>query len=140
MHRAGRTARAFTSHDRARRDERWLPNTRLRRLRGYVQPASAAHRHPSRAARPEDGFVIPARRLEQELSERDLGAFIISNPCNPTGALLQGDELERWIAIARRFGLSLLRDEFYSHFIYTADGAPEDGPVSAAPYIEDVNP
>ena len=90
-------------------------------------------------ARPEDGFVIPAWRLEQELSERDLGAFIISNPCNPTGALLQGDELERWIAIARRFGLSLLLDEFYSHFIYTADGAPEDGPVSAAPYIEDVN-
>ena len=33
----------------------------------------------------------------------------------------------------------MLRDEFYSHFIYTADGAPEDGPVSAAPYIEDVN-
>jgi len=26
-------------------------------------------------ARPEDGFVIPAGRLEQELSERDLGAF-----------------------------------------------------------------
>jgi len=90
-------------------------------------------------ARPEDGFVIPARRLEQELSERDLGAFIISNPCNPTGALLEGDELERWIAIARRFELSLLLDEFYSHFIYTAEGAPEDGPVSAAPYIEDVN-
>jgi len=90
-------------------------------------------------ARPEDGFVIPAERLEQELSERDLGAFIISNPCNPTGALLEGDELERWIAIARRFELSLLLDEFYSHFIYKADGAPGDRPVSAAAYIEDVS-
>ena len=90
-------------------------------------------------ARPEDGFVIPAERLEQELSERDLGAFIISNPCNPTGALLEGDELERWIAIARRFELSLLLDEFYSHFIYKAGGAPGDRPVSAAAYIEDVS-
>ena len=90
-------------------------------------------------ARPEDGFVIPAGRLGQELSERNLGAFVISNPCNPTGALLEGEELERWIAIARRFELSLLLDEFYSHFIYTADGAPGDGPVSAAPYIEDVS-
>jgi len=90
-------------------------------------------------ARPEDGFVIPAGRLEQELSERDLGAFVISNPCNPTGALLEGDELERWIAIARRFELSLLLDEFYSHFIYKADGAPGDRPVSAAAYIEDVS-
>ncbi len=84
-------------------------------------------------ARPEDGFVIPAERLEQELSERDLGAFIISNPCNPTGALLEGDELERWIAIARRFELSLLLDEFYSHFIYKADGARETGRSARQP-------
>jgi len=29
-------------------------------------------------------------------------------------------------------------DEFYSHFIYTRDGKPAPGPVSAAPYVEDV--
>lgn len=90
-------------------------------------------------AHPDDGFIIPPKRLEQEISERDLGAFIISNPCNPTGALLEGENLERWLAVARRYGVSLLLDEFYSHFIYTADGEPGGGPVSAAPFVEDVN-
>ena len=78
-------------------------------------------------------------RLEKEVAEQGFGAFIVSNPCNPTGALLQGDDLERWIAIARQYEISLLLDEFYSHFIYTAVGEPGPGPVSAAPFIEDVN-
>jgi aspartate/methionine/tyrosine aminotransferase len=30
-------------------------------------------------------------------------------------------------------------DEFYSHFIYTADGKPADGPVSSASHVEDVD-
>ncbi len=90
-------------------------------------------------AHPDDGFVIPPARLEKEVAEQGFGAFIVSNPCNPTGALLQGDDLERWIAIARQYEISLLLDEFYSHFIYTAAGEPGPGPVSAAPFIEDVN-
>ena len=90
-------------------------------------------------AHPDDGFVIPPARLEQEAAERGFGAFVVSNPCNPTGALLEGDALDAWIAVARRYDVSLLLDEFYSHFIYTPDGKPGSGPVSAAPYIEDVN-
>jgi aspartate/methionine/tyrosine aminotransferase len=90
-------------------------------------------------AHPEDGFVIPPARLEAEVRERGFGAFVLSNPCNPTGALLEGDALERWISIARKHDLTLLLDEFYSHFIYTPDGKPGAGPVSAAPHIEDVN-
>jgi hypothetical protein len=33
--------------------------------------------------------------------------------------------------------VTLLLDEFYSHFIYTAEGRPARGPVSAAAYVED---
>jgi hypothetical protein len=90
-------------------------------------------------AYPDDGFVIPPARFEKEVAEQGLGAFVLSNPCNPTGALLEGDVLERFIAIARRYDVTLLLDEFYSHFIYTAGGEPAPGPVSAAPFIEDVN-
>ena len=90
-------------------------------------------------ALPEDGFVIPPARFEQEVAEHGFGAFVVSNPCNPTGALLQGDDLERWIAIARQHDVSLLLDEFYSQFIYSAAGEPGPGPVSAAAFIEDVN-
>jgi hypothetical protein len=90
-------------------------------------------------AHPEDGFIIPPARLEKEVAERRFGAFVVSNPCNPTGAVLEADDLGRWLAVARHYGISLLLDEFYSHFIYTSSGAPGDGPVSAAPFIEDVN-
>ncbi|MEJ2753321.1 MAG: pyridoxal phosphate-dependent aminotransferase [Chloroflexota bacterium] len=64
---------------------------------------------------------------------------LASNPCNPTGQLVEGDELQRWVQLARRYRCSLILDEFYSHFIYT--GNAEDGPklVSAAAYVEDVN-
>ncbi len=89
--------------------------------------------------RAQDGFALPAARLEAEVGERGLGAFVLSNPCNPTGALVEGDELAAFVDIARRRRVTLLLDEFYSHFVYTADGAPAPGPVSAAAYVEDVD-
>jgi len=90
-------------------------------------------------ALPEDDFVIPLERLEATVVDQGLGALVVSNPCNPTGGLVQGDDLAGWVDVARRRNVTLLLDEFYSHFIYDADGGPAAGPVSAAPYIEDVN-
>jgi aspartate/methionine/tyrosine aminotransferase len=89
-------------------------------------------------AREADGFLVPASRLAQEIDERGLGAFVLSNPCNPTGNLLQGDELQSLVATARDKDTLLVLDEFYSHFVYTADGKPGAGPVSGAPFVEDV--
>src|SRR5205807_498778 len=62
-----------------------------------------------------------------------------SNPCNPTGKLVSGDDLAAWVRAARELDCALLIDEFYSHYIYRA--APgEPGPlVSAARYVEDVD-
>ena len=89
-----------------------------------------------------DGFAIPAERLRATVRAERLGAFLFSNPCNPTGVVIQGDELARYVAIAREERLTLLSDEFYSHFIYRPgpDGraVPGDGPVSAASHVEDV--
>jgi aspartate/methionine/tyrosine aminotransferase len=90
-------------------------------------------------AREEDGFLVPAQRLAHEIQDRGLGAFVISNPCNPTGNLLQGAELSGLVATARTHGVTLVLDEFYSHFVYTADGKPAAGPVSGAPFVEDVD-
>ena len=89
-------------------------------------------------ARKEDGFLVPPERIDEEVVEKGLSAFVLSNPCNPTGNLLQGDALARLVAIARERGTTLLLDEFYSHFVYTEDGKPGAGPVSAAAYVEDV--
>jgi hypothetical protein len=90
-----------------------------------------------------DGFAIPSERLRREVREKQLRAFIYSNPCNPTGVVIQGDELDQYVRIAREEAMTLFSDEFYSHFIYTpgADGVarPGAGPVSAAAYVDDVD-
>ena len=83
---------------------------------------------------PENGWTIPPADLEKTVAEKELGALLISNPCNPTGAVVQGDDLKAWVELSRNRGITLLMDEFYSHFFYGADH-----PVSAAEFVDDVN-
>ena len=69
---------------------------------------------------------------------RGLSALLLSNPCNPTGKLVAGEELDRWVTVARDLDCALLLDEFYSHYIYR--GRPGQLPVeSAARYVKDVD-
>jgi N-succinyldiaminopimelate aminotransferase len=84
------------------------------------------------------GYAFTADDLRREIAGRGLSALLASNPCNPTGKLVQGDELARWVGVARDLDCTLLLDEFYSHYVWT--GAPGRLPVeSAARYVEDVN-
>ncbi len=73
--------------------------------------------------------------LEQEILGRGLGALLLSNPCNPTGKLIAGDELAGWVGLGRRLDCTLIVDEFYSHYVY---GGPRLT-VSAAAAVDDVN-
>ena len=86
----------------------------------------------------ERGYAFTVDDLRREVTGRGLAALLMSNPCNPTGKLVQGEELARWVALARELDCALLADEFYSHYVWT--GAPGHLPVeSAARYVEDVN-
>jgi aspartate/methionine/tyrosine aminotransferase len=86
----------------------------------------------------ERGYSFSADDLVKEIQGRGLSALLLSNPCNPTGKLVQGDELARWVRIAREQECSFLLDEFYSHYIW--NGRPGQLPIeSAARYVEDVN-
>lgn len=87
----------------------------------------------------DEGFMTPLARFSQLVADERLGAYLISNPCNPTGQLLQGAELEGYVDIASVSSCALLIDEFYSHFIYAPDGSPGAGPVSASRYVHDVD-
>ena len=85
----------------------------------------------------ERGYAFGADDLRREILGRGFSAILMSNPCNPTGKLVEGEELARWVATARELDCALLLDEFYSHYIYRA--APGRLPVeSAARYVEDV--
>jgi N-succinyldiaminopimelate aminotransferase len=86
----------------------------------------------------ERGYAFGADDLRREVQGRGLAAVLFSNPCNPTGKLVQGDELAAWVAVARELECTLLIDEFYSHYIWAA--RPGQLPVeSAARHVDDVN-
>ncbi len=89
---------------------------------------------------PEEGYQVSLAYLRNEIQGRGLRALLASNPCNPTGQLVENDRLRRWVQMARDLQCSLILDEFYSHYIYT--GSPNSDPpkmVSAAAYVEDVD-
>ena len=85
--------------------------------------------------REEDGFRLRPDLFEAAVRDHDLAAFVVSNPCNPTGNVFRDEELRAIVRIARERDVTLLMDEFYSHFIYDR----RDAPVSAARYVEDVD-
>jgi aspartate/methionine/tyrosine aminotransferase len=86
----------------------------------------------------ERGYAFTVDDLRREVHGRGLSALLLSNPCNPTGKLVQGDELRRWVELARAEDCALLFDEFYSHYIWSS--RPGHLPVeSAARYVDDVN-
>jgi len=108
-------------------------NTHLARL----------HPHPV-MTREKDGFRLTPESFENAIEETDLAAFVVSNPCNPTGNAIAGDELAALLQKARKHGVTMFMDEFYSHFIYETpagggDAVAADGPVSCASFVEDVN-
>jgi N-succinyldiaminopimelate aminotransferase len=84
------------------------------------------------------GYAFSVEELRREILGRGLSALLFSNPCNPTGKHVRGEELSRWVQTARELECTLLIDEFYTHYMWT--GRPGVLPVeSAARYVEDVN-
>ncbi|MEM9691566.1 MAG: pyridoxal phosphate-dependent aminotransferase [Myxococcota bacterium] len=87
---------------------------------------------------PERGYAFTPDDLKKEILGRGLGALLMSNPCNPSGKLVRGEDLNRWVELSRELDCALILDEFYSHYIWV----PTEGelPVeSAARYVDDVD-
>ena len=84
---------------------------------------------------PKQGYEFTPEQLEQEILGRGLSAILASNPCNPTGKVVQGDVLAGWVNTARSSSCALLLDEFYSHYVWTG----ERSIISAAEFVEDVD-
>jgi N-succinyldiaminopimelate aminotransferase len=81
------------------------------------------------------GYGFSVDDLRREITGRGLSALLLSNPNNPTGKVIAGDELAAWVATARELQCTLLLDEFYSHYVWNSTGAM----VSAARYVDDVD-
>ena len=89
---------------------------------------------------PERNYEFSLKELRKEISGRGLGALLLSNPCNPTGKLICGEELEGWVNVADNLDCALILDEFYSRYIWDSSLAHKQNPnVSAAEFVDDVN-
>jgi aspartate/methionine/tyrosine aminotransferase len=101
----------------------------------YAAPRCEYHLIPTLEA---NNFSVPADEFDAAVSALSLDGYLVSNPCNPTGHVIQGDTLAAYCGTARRTGCTLIFDEFYSHFIYDGDG-PGAGAVTAAAQVDDPN-
>ncbi|WP_437290826.1 pyridoxal phosphate-dependent aminotransferase [Sorangium sp. So ce406] len=85
----------------------------------------------------ERGYSFSVGDLRREILGRGLSAILASNPCNPTGKHVRGEELAAWVRTGKELDCALLLDEFYSHYVYgMGDVAPME---SAARYVEEVD-
>ncbi|MEP7125099.1 MAG: aminotransferase class I/II-fold pyridoxal phosphate-dependent enzyme, partial [Byssovorax sp.] len=66
----------------------------------------------------ERGYAFSVGDLRREILGRGLSAILSSNPCNPTGKHIRGEELAAWVRTAEELDCTLLFDEFYSHYVY----------------------
>ncbi|MBK8264792.1 MAG: pyridoxal phosphate-dependent aminotransferase [Nannocystis sp.] len=85
--------------------------------------------------RPEDGFRLAPARLRETIVGAGLGAILLSNPQNPTGHRIAGEELRAWVQMSREFGCALILDEFYAHYVY---GEAEGATASACAFVESI--
>ncbi len=93
--------------------------------------------------RERDGFRLSPEALREAIVGSGLGAVLLSNPCNPTGRLIAGEDLRRCVTTASKLGCALILDEFYSHYIYGPPSLEHEGElprsVSACAWVDDVD-
>jgi aspartate/methionine/tyrosine aminotransferase len=64
----------------------------------------------------EDAYHLSPAKLEQQINDLGLTALMLSNPHNPTGQVIHGEELKRLVDISREKGTTLILDEVSSLF------------------------
>ena len=80
-----------------------------------------AYIHPIPTS-PEDGYHYADRaKIEAEITPRTR-AMLITNPGNPTGALLTEEEMRMLVDVAKEHDLFLIGDEAYREFFYGGEG------------------
>ncbi len=84
-------------------------------------------------------FKLSRANLQEAIQGMGLGAVLFSNPCNPTGQVIEGPELQSWIELFREEEVVGIMDEFYSHYLYADYNAEKPRMVSAAAFVDDVD-
>ncbi len=83
----------------------------------YAVPGLLSARVATYPVRPETGFQVKAADVEAAISPRTRILLLVS-PGNPTGAVIDRDDLAEIAAVAVRHDLIVLSDEIYEKIIY----------------------
>ncbi len=67
---------------------------------------------------PEDGYRYASRDRIESLITKNTRAILITNPGNPTGVVLNEEEMRMIADVAKKYGLYLICDEVYREFCY----------------------
>jgi aspartate aminotransferase len=65
----------------------------------------------------ECGFTFTAGDVEKLVTPKTK-MIIVNSPCNPSGAVVPPDEMEKLLAVAVKHNALLMSDECYCHFLY----------------------
>ncbi len=84
--------------------------------------------------RPEDGWQVDPERLEAACNERTK-ALLINYPCNPTGATLSKEVLERLVELAVKWDFVILSDEVYAELTFEGDHTAVGSLPGAADHV-----
>ncbi|KDQ61219.1 hypothetical protein JAAARDRAFT_575519 [Jaapia argillacea MUCL 33604] len=89
--------------------------------------------------KPEWKYRLDIEQLKEELQSRSDKVIIASNPRNPTGQVIQGEELKELVDLSRECSTTLILDEIYSWYIYPDDESEFGRSISSAEFIQDVD-
>lgn len=81
-----------------------------------------------------DGFRVHPWAIEEAVTDRTR-VVILNSPSNPTGAIIEEEDLRKIAEICHARGVVLLYDETYEQFVY--DGAEH---ASVAPWFDELSP
>lgn len=84
----------------------------------------------------DQNYHIDPDTIRKEIAGRGLAVIVASNPRNPTGQVIQDEELEKLVKVAKERHTTLVMDEFYSAYIYEEE---EGKTVSISQFVDDVN-
>ena len=80
----------------------------------------------------ETGFHVEKAALEEKITDKTKAIFI-TNPGNPTGAVLREDEIRMIADVAKEHDLYIICDEVYREMVF--DG----GKITSFGYLEDIH-
>ncbi|GAA99921.1 uncharacterized protein L969DRAFT_46145 [Mixia osmundae IAM 14324] len=86
--------------------------------------------------REEDAYKLNPSKLREQMREVGATVAMLSNPRNPTGQVVDDEDLQELVSMSEEDDVTLILDEMYSHYMYTKE---EGYSCSAARYIDDVD-